>query len=227
VIELAKLQDLASNYRNKAVYLSADSLTLIYCLFQYTELYYWRGATSQFELTTEEKDTIEALSAKAFKEVQAMDVMIGMVVPYVGVDPTGRLLLCDGSTYNRVDYPDLYSILQSNWILDADTFKVPDLINRFVLGTDDDMAATGGEESVTLTTGQLARHAHQPNLHSHGYTGAVAALGAALVGVPIPSAVPAPLITAVGGNATQSEGNDESHNNMPPYQKILYAIVAK
>jgi len=225
VIDLARLQELALGYSDKGVFLSAESLTLIFCLFQYTEVWRWRGDGD--ELTDTEIDTIKAISDKMFKEISMPSIMIGMVVPVIGNNYGVGLLLCDGSTYNRVDYPDLYAVLNSNWVIDADTFQVPNLIGNFVLGTDDDEAAFGGEASVTLTTGQLARHSHQPNLHSHGYTGAVAAVGAALVGVPIPSAVPAPMLTAAGGNATQSEGNDEAHNNMPPYQKMAYYVIAK
>jgi len=69
------------------------------------------------------------------------------------------MLLCDGDTYNRTDYPDLYGILDAAYIIDADTFRVPDLIGRFPLG-----AATPGTEGgafeITPDLTQLTPHHH-------------------------------------------------------------------
>jgi len=44
----------------------------------------------------------------------------------VGTLPDG-VLVCDGSSYLRVDYPELYSVLATPYITDADHFTVPDL----------------------------------------------------------------------------------------------------
>lgn len=53
--------------------------------------------------------------------------LIGSIQLYaVAALPSG-LLACDGSSYLRVDYPALYSVLSSDFITDADNFTVPDL----------------------------------------------------------------------------------------------------
>lgn len=68
-------------------------------------------------------------------------------------------LVCDGSTYLRVDYPDLYAVLDPAYILDADNFVVPDLMDRFALGSDT-TGIEGGLDEITLTVAQLPAHAH-------------------------------------------------------------------
>lgn len=55
------------------------------------------------------------------------DIMIGSVIlSAVDTAPTNTLL-CDGSQYLRVDYPNLYAVLAAAFIVDADNFTVPNL----------------------------------------------------------------------------------------------------
>jgi len=54
----------------------------------------------------------------------------------------------------------------------------------------------------------------------------VPAVGAALVGVPIPSSVPGVGVTGVGNAALSSAGSDGAHNNMQPSLALNYFIVA-
>lgn len=53
--------------------------------------------------------------------------------------PNDTWLLCDGSTYQKVDYPDLYKILKTNipsLIIDDDNFNVPDLREGYLRSAD-------------------------------------------------------------------------------------------
>jgi microcystin-dependent protein len=127
-------------------------------------------------------------------------------------------LACDGSVYNRVDYPELYALLDTAFIIDADTFYVPDLQGRVPIGAGSggglssySPGDTGGEESHTLVSGEMPSHVHSEST-------ALAAVGAAIVGVPIPSAVP-----SVG--FTGSTGGDGAHENRQPYLALAYYIV--
>jgi len=69
-----------------------------------------------------------------------------------------------------------------------------------------------GEEAHILISAELAAH-------SHAEVTASPAVGAAITGVPIPSAVP-------GVSTTGSAGSDTAHNNMQPSLAINYLIVA-
>lgn len=53
--------------------------------------------------------------------------LIGSIQLYaVNTLPFG-VLACDGASYLRTDYPQLYSALSTPYIVDADNFTVPDL----------------------------------------------------------------------------------------------------
>lgn len=97
--------------------------------------------------------------------------MIGTVVPTViaAANLPAYLLFCDGSTYNRVDYPDLYALLDSAFITDADHFTTPDLRGRTVIGANGTYAvgSSGGESTHTLTSTEMPSHTHTQDSHNH------------------------------------------------------------
>lgn len=131
---------------------------------------------------------------------------MGAIVDFV-IAPSTGWLLCDGATYDREDYPELYAALDaesSPLIIDADTFAVPDLRGRFRLGSDAGDLATGGAATVTLTEAQIPAHTHNydqiaVNVIDPGITPTV-------VGIDDINSVP-----------TSSTGGGEAHENMPPY----------
>lgn len=154
--------------------------------------------------------------------------MIGEIITAAFFTVPDKYLACDGTSYARVDYPDLYAALDSAFIVDADNFTVPDLRGMFPRGAaiSGDMGITGGEENHTLTVGETPSHSHSDFGHTHSEGIAVPAVGAAIVGVPIPSAVPAIGITGLGFASLSSSGGDGAHNNLPPYINLGYFIVA-
>lgn len=120
------------------------------------------------------------------------DSFIGEIVPYYGATAADRSssgwLLCDGSTYNYNDYPDL-ALLIDDTLVPGSTFQVPDLREKYPT-----MTGTNGDNTFnadTYTLGQtktpsveyhthaLTETAHDhPNAalfqHSHTYTGGTA-----------------------------------------------------
>jgi len=60
-----------------------------------------------------------------------------MPIGFIGLSSTTDLpagaLYCDGALYNRVDYPQLYAAIKTDYIVDADTFNVPTLADVGVL----------------------------------------------------------------------------------------------
>jgi len=148
--------------------------------------------------------------------------MIGAIAPCITSSVPDNTLLCDGATYDRVDYPKLYAVLASEFIIDADTFNVPDLRGRTVIGTGTGTGLTaramddnGGEEDHTLTIAEMPNHAHY-------YTPAIFDLDFESPGAPDAFAARLGLPTL-----TDDEGGGGSHNNMQPFVALRYVVVAR
>ena len=144
--------------------------------------------------------------------------MIGTITHYVQDTPPSNILACDGSVYNRVDYPKLYAVLPAILILDADTFNTPLVEDAFLLGAGASYShlANGGNKEITLSLAQM------PN-HSHWYDKPTFNVDVESVGVPDPTGVGQPFIPTT----TSSVGSGEAHDNMPPYVAFNVGIMAK
>jgi len=134
-----------------------------------------------------------------------------------------NLLPCDGSLFLREDYPVLYSTIDAQFRVDADTFRTPDIRQRVPLTagnsgslTTRSLGQTGGDETVTLTVAQMPSHDHS----SSQYSPNIDVEGA---GVPDPSAVGLPKLP----DSTGDRGGDQPHENMPPFYVLKAGIVAK
>lgn len=170
--------------------------------------------------TPEETAAVFAIAFDGFA-LQGNCRMIGEIIPYAGsTPPVSNWLVCDGSSLLRTDYPDLFAIIGTSYgSVDSTHFSLPDLRGRapIAMGTGSGLTprALGdsiGEEAHQLTAAELASHTHTEIT-------ATPAVGAAITGVPIPSAVP-------GAGVTGSAGSDNPHNNMQPSLAINYLIVA-
>lgn len=148
--------------------------------------------------------------------------MIGAIVPYATAILPPNVLPCDGSIYQRTDFPVLYDLLDPSLHINADEFTTPDLRGRVLIAagagaglTPRPNLSTGGEEEVVLSVSQIPPH-------SHLYTPpALFDLDLEDVGVPtLAASVGVPTQTSVVG-----EG--QPHNNMPPFLAIQYGIIAK
>jgi len=225
MIDLAKLLELAEGYSQKSAMLSSESLTLVFCLFQYTELFRWRGDAD--ELTSAEMDTIQAISDKMFKEISAVNMLMGSVQFFAGTPSSEAWLLCDGSMHDRVDYPELYAMLSPDLVEDSDTFRVPDLVNRFVRGSDEYAGVQGGSDTHTLTNEQMPSHRHLDAGHTHTYLAAMPAVSALGAGVPFPIATSLAGVTGIGVANLSYEGGDEPHPNVPAHTYLFPYILAR
>lgn len=135
--------------------------------------------------------------------------------------PSG-CLACDGTTYLKATYPDLWNALGATWQVDSTHFKVPDLRDRAPIGigtspgagfTARSMGDTIGEETHLLTLGEIAAHTHL--VSTNQATG---------------GSTTAPQRTTTGSNpsgiATGNGGGGGAHNNMQPSLAVGFCIVA-
>lgn len=218
--ELTALEDLANNFKAAWFMLSATSQAVLFYATPYlTARFNWvnRNVVGD-EVSDSDWDTIQAYVDQLLYE--AKNPMIGYILPFVTLDPPPNVLPCDGSSYLRVDFPELFAVLDPIFITDADHFTVPDLRGRTIIGTGDGGGLTsrsigdsGGEENHTLDISEMPAHDH-----TIPYTITTLVLEPGEV----TALTPVPLLT----QSTGSTGGDGSHNNMMPFYAVNYGIVA-
>lgn len=112
------------------------------------------------------------------------DVLIPAQIPSGGMMDYGGLvnpagwLLCNGTIYNKTDYPDLSAILGNRFGGDGTTtFAVPDCRGRSTIGaglgtglTSRAVGDKGGAETCILTVAQLPSHNHAATQAAHAHS---------------------------------------------------------
>lgn len=225
ILDWQEIQNVSLNEIRILALADTSALIFLACSNFYNNRDLWLNGGAEIDDTT--WDEISKAIAEA--ETQIMSSLVGVILPNVLADLTDTgMLACDGSVYNRVDYPLLYAAIDSSLIIDADTFAVPDLRDKFALseGVDFSLGDTGGERDHVLTGTELAEHTHDNAPHAHAEIIAVATVGAAITGVPVPSAIPSAGTTSFESISINPAGESEPHNNMPPYLVVRWAIVA-
>lgn len=93
-------------------------------------------------------------------------VPAGVVQQYAGTTAPAGYLLCNGASFSSVTYGDLASVVGDTYgTHSGTTYYLPDLRTRIAVGqaasgTFATLGATGGAETHTLTSAQLAAHSH-------------------------------------------------------------------
>lgn len=176
--------------------------------------------------TMSREDTAQKLTRCLLSWREAVD-MLGTIVPVITKNMPNGILLCDGSTYAKSDYPRLWEVIADE-LKTATHFTVPDLRNRFIFGVGEHSDFTlSGEATHTLTTDEMPSHTHETLPHSHATT--IAVPSTVIPGelpIPLPSAIPSPATTAPSGVTVLSSGAGQAHNNMPPFIALRYGVVA-
>jgi microcystin-dependent protein len=167
-------------------------------------------------------DQASQLGFDLLDNLRPVVTQIGLVVPFAGVTANipANLLLCDGTSYLRTAYPDLFSAIGTTWgAADGTHFNVPDLRSRDIIGAGQGPGLSNrtlgqliGEENHTLTQAEMPSH-------SHSVTSSTASVAQSPI-LPVPSAIPNPI--AVTGNT----GGGGAHNNMPPGAVMNICIIA-
>lgn len=98
-------------------------------------------------------------------------VPIGAVMMWSTNKAPSKYLICDGSAVSRTTYEGLFSVIGTTFGTGdgSTTFNLPNMKDRFVMGTSTSaaLASTGGAATVTLTVAQMPSHTHTQNSHNH------------------------------------------------------------
>jgi len=181
--------------------------------------------------TATELNTMDGITATT-AEINTLDGIAPSGAGF-GFIPSGGIILWSGSVAS----------VPSGWFLCNGSNGTPDLRNRFVVAAGDTYAvgATGGSDSVTLTTDQMPAHTHTGTTNSDGNHSHTAAIRDAWQGNTVNNSGGG--FMYVGQNntntyttstagahthsfTTASTGGGASHENRPPYYALAYIMKA-
>jgi len=188
----------------------AQAIYGLISLYGTSEAWYPCGAVSV-------DDTVQAFIS--MWESLTVVKQAGIIISFGGIAVPAGTLPCDGSSYLRTDYPQLFAAIGVVWgSADSTHFNVPFLPGRTLIGAGTGsglsprtLADIGGEETHQLTVGEMPSHTHAQ---------AQSFLSSTVVPPPLDGLSPNPL-----SNRTGSTGGDGDHNNMQPFAVVNYAIT--
>lgn len=153
-------------------------------------------------------------------QCEAPSVPTGTMMPFAAASIPSGWLLCNGSLINRTTYAALFAVIGTTYGAGngSTTFGLPDLRGKAPIGagqgtglTNRALAATGGEELHTLSTGEMPAHQHKVRWSTGaGGSASFYAPGSALGGTDY--------------EIDASEGGGGAHNNMQPFLALNYII---
>lgn len=147
------------------------------------------------------------------KLASAEAIPTGVIMEYSVATPPSGWLNCDGSLVSRNTYASLFAVISTTYGAGdgSTTFALPKRNGRVAIGqgTADSgssysLAATGGEETHTLSTGEMPAHSHSFTVGNAGTGGN---FGQPANGDSV----------QVYTDTTSSVGTGSAHNNMQPY----------
>jgi microcystin-dependent protein len=198
------------------------------------DLTYSRNFVQQGSATPEEVSVVFRTMLDQFSfEGTCGDLPAGSIIMFGGSVVPDGWGLCDGHEVSRASFPELFTAIGTAYG-DGDglfTFNLPDMrqVSPMGAGLRDDythhvLGDRIGEEVHHLIEIEIPAHNHADLGHSHTESGAVTAVGAAITGVPVPSAVPFASVTGTSYAVIDNTGGDQPHNTVHPCVVVNYLI---
>lgn len=164
---------------------AAPTLTRTNYIYELSLAQVYVGVGATYISTSNITDERRNASYCGYTRARYGGVPPGSITSYAGNTVPSGWLLCDGSTLNKNDYPELFSAIGYIYGGSGESFMIPSLVGRMPLGKSEShpMAETGGSETVALTTAQMPSHnhpiscnlsnagAHEHNLASNNVSG--------------------------------------------------------
>ena len=140
-------------------------------------------------------------------------VPVGEIKLWAAAAAPDGYAICDGASLLVADYPELFAVIGYYYGGGGDNFQIPNIVNRFVVGSGDIYSNndTGGEATHTLTVDEMPSHSH-----TVGYTITTLVLEPGEV----TALTPIPILTQNTGDT----GGGQAHNNLPPFVALTYII---
>lgn len=153
----------------------------------------------------------------------------GAILQFAGATAPTGYLLCDGSEISRTTYATLFTAISTTYGVGngSTTFNLPNLKGKVPVGYSstetefDTLGETGGAKTHTLSTAELASHAHKVS-RGNNITGFSTPYGAPITGWGLQ-----PAGEASSGSYyrdTDTAGSGSAHNNLQPYIVLNYII---
>jgi len=143
--------------------------------------------------------------------IMEKSMLTGSIIAWFGQDIPEWGLLCDGTQYERDEYPALWSVIVDHFKTSTH-FTVPNMDRVFLLAVNNsnDVGEEGGNAEVTIETGHMPPHTHT--------TDSMAGIvnGGALASLPVH--IP-------GASITGSSGSGVPLDVTNPYISVRMVIV--
>jgi microcystin-dependent protein len=154
---------------------------------------------------------------------------IGEIRMFAGNFAPAGWALCQGQLMPISENDALFNLIGTTYGGDGqETFALPNLSSRVPMhvGSNFQLAQTGGEEAVTLTTNQIPIHTHAATCVAGTNTGSAATPGNNVWASQAAVAVYAnqPPTGNMAGAAVSQVGGSQPHDNMMPYLPINFII---
>lgn len=102
---------------------------------------------------------------------------VGSIILYPLTTIPNDFLVCDGSAVSRTDYATLFAVIGTTYGAGdgSTTFNLPNLSGKVAIGQSSTylLGDTGGEETHTLSTDEIAAHTHGIAGHTHSVSGTI------------------------------------------------------